>query len=236
MMAKPIGFDQKVLLHHLDFTANEARRLERKEMYEVLDNFLRADIKGAKSRKNAITMLMKIWYLVEDSHIVIRDRALEMLPFLKPEEKVLLHWCMTMLAYPFFRDLIKEMGRQLRMQDTVPSQVLGKKMKSLYGERRRVEVATSAVLMSIKSWGITELQKNRAYSLLKKVEIHSQELLQLIAEVLLTINDSHILPIELMNNNVLFFPFHYNISASVLMKNKFELIKSIDMTMVELKS
>ena len=83
-MAKPIGFDQKVLLHHLDFTANEARRLERKEMYDVLDNFLRADIQGAKSRKkNAITMLMKIWYLVGENHISIREKALEMFPLFK---------------------------------------------------------------------------------------------------------------------------------------------------------
>lgn len=236
MMAKPIGFDQKVLLHHLDFTANEARRLQRKEMYEVLDNFLRADISGPKSRKNTVTILMKIWYLVEEDHRLIRDRALEMMPFIKPVERLLLHWCMTMLAYPFFKDLVKELGLQFRMQDVIPSKTLGSKMKNLYGERRKVEVATSAVLTSIKSWGITELQKNRAYSMAKKMEIHSQELLQLMAEVLLTINDSHILPIELMNNNVLFFPFHYNISVSDLMKSKFELIKSIDMTMVELKS
>lgn len=234
-MAKPIGFDQKVLLLHLDFTANEARRLERKEMYEVLDNFLRADIQGAKSRKNAITMLMKIWYLVGENHVSIREKALEMFPFLKQEERVLLHWCMTILAYPFFNDLIREMGLQFRMQDTLPSQILGRKMKSLYGERRRVEVATSAVLSSIKSWGITEPNKKHSYSLPKKIEVHSPELKLLIAEVLLICNDAHILPLELMNNNALFFPFDYHIKAGDLTETQFELVKSIDMTIVELK-
>jgi hypothetical protein len=234
-MAKPIGFDQKVLLHHLDFTANEARRLERKEMYDVLDNFLRADIQGVKSRKNAITMLMKIWYIVDKDHLFIRDKALEMLPLLKKEERILLHWCMTQLAYPFFHDLVKEMGLHFRMQDTIPSQVLGRKMKSLYGERRRVEVATSAVLASIKSWEITELHKNRSYSLSKKIEINSTELKQLIAEVLLTSNAAHILPLELMNNHAQLFPFDYHIKSGDLAKSKFELVKSIDITMVELK-
>lgn len=234
-MAKPIGFDQKVLLHHLDFTANEARRLERKEMYEVLDNFLRADIEGVMSRKHAITVLMKIWYKVEEEHTFIREKALEMFPFLKQEERVLLHWCMTILAYPFFNDIIREMGLQFRMQDTLPSQILGRKMKSLYGERRRVEVATSAVLTSIKSWGITELNKKQSYSLTKKIEVNSLELKQLIAEVLLACNDVHILPLELMNNNALFFPFDYHIKAGDLIETKFELVKGIDMTMVELK-
>lgn len=50
-MVKPVGFDQKIMLHHLDFTENEARKLSRKEMYEALDYFLRSDIQGAKSRK-----------------------------------------------------------------------------------------------------------------------------------------------------------------------------------------
>lgn len=234
-MAKPIGFDQKVLLHHLDFTANEARRLERKEMYEVLDNYLRADIQGTKSRKNAITMLMKIWYLVEKDHISIREKALGMFPFLKQEERVLLHWCMTILAYPFFYDLVREMGLHLRMQNMVPSQVLGRKMKSLFGERRRVEVATSAILTSIKSWGITEPNKKGSYSLNKKIEVHSPELKQLLADVLLITTDGHILPIGIMNNNPIFFPFEYYLTAGDFNESSFELVKSIDMTMVELK-
>ncbi|MGS2777772.1 hypothetical protein ACVBAX_10365 [Robertmurraya sp. GLU-23] len=235
-MAKPIGFDQKVMLHHLDFTANEARRLERKEMYDVLDNFLRSDIQGAKSRKNVITMLMKVWFLVGENYTSIREKALGMFPFLRQEERVLLHWCMTILAYPFFYDVVREMGLQIRMQDMVPSQVLGRRMKSLYGERRRVEVATSAVLTSIKAWGITEPNKKHSYSLSKKIEVHSPELKQLIAEVLILCSDAHFLPLELMNNNVLFFPFDYHIKVGDLTANRFELIKSIDMTMVELKS
>lgn len=55
------------------------------------------------------------------------------------------------------------------------------------------------------------------------------------AEVLLTSNESNVLPMELMNNHPQFFSFHYNISAGELRKNRFELIKGIDMTMVEWK-
>lgn len=55
------------------------------------------------------------------------------------------------------------------------------------------------------------------------------------AEVLLTSNESNVLPMELMNNHAQFFSFYYNISAGELRKNRFELIKGIDMTMVEWK-
>ena len=74
-------------------------------MYEVLDGYLRNDITGAKSRKNAVTMLMKIWYLVDKDLIEIRDRVLEVLPVLTKEERVFIHWGMTLAAYPFLKML-----------------------------------------------------------------------------------------------------------------------------------
>jgi hypothetical protein len=236
-MAKPVGFDQKVLFEHLDFTAYEGRRLERKEMYEALDGFLRADIKGVKSRKNAITMLMKIWFLVPEEHVFLRNQALMLLPYLKRNEKLILHWSMSTLAYPFFADLIKEMGLQLRMQDSVSSQLLGKKMKALYGERRRVEVATSAVLTSIKSWGITEAAGKNTYKVLTKIDIQSPELKKFIAEVLLRMNEAPILPIDLLNNHPYFFPFDYEITRSNLSGQSFEITRQgLDTTIVELRN
>jgi hypothetical protein len=237
-MVKPVGFDQKIMLHHLDFTANEARKLSRKEMYEALDYFLRSDIQGAKSRKNAITMLMKIWYLVDEETIPLRDKALEMFPHLTKEERLLVHWGMTILAYPFFKDLVQELGKLFRLQDEVPSAVIGRKMKELYGDRRRVEVATSAVLTSIKTWGIVDLLKSRSYKLRPKMSITSTDLNQFITEVILRATNVTAMPIDLLHNHVLFFPFSFDISVTELRNNnQFRLNRQgIDIVIVELSS
>ncbi|MFU1991974.1 hypothetical protein [Priestia megaterium] len=215
-MVKPVGFDQKVMLHHLDYTANESRKLTRKEMYEVLDYYLRDDIKGTKSRKNAITMLMKTWYLVDDEYILIRDRILEQFPDFTKEERLLLHWGMMIIAYPFFRDLVQEMGNLYRLQDEVPSVVIGRKMKELYGDRRRVEVATSAVLMSLRQWGTIEMVKKRSYIIPLKISIRSTELLHFIAEIILRTTKVAAIPIDLVQNHSLFFPFSFDINATIL--------------------
>ncbi|UQD51907.1 hypothetical protein C0971_07535 [Bacillus methanolicus] len=237
-MVKPVGFDQKIMLHHLDFTANEARKLSRKEMYEALDYFLRSDIQGAKSRKNAITMLMKIWYLVDEEIIPLRDKALEMFPSLSKEERLLVHWGMTLLAYPFFRDLVQEMGKLFRLQDEIPSAIIGRKMKELYGDRRRVEVATSAVLTSIKTWGIVDLLKSRSYKLCPKMSITSTDLHSFITEVILRATNVTAIPIDLLHNHALFFPFSFDISATELRNNnQFRLNRQgIDIVIVELSS
>ena len=46
---------------------------------------------------------MKIWYLVDKDLIEIRDRVLEVFPVLTREERVFVHWGMTLAAYPFFK-------------------------------------------------------------------------------------------------------------------------------------
>ncbi len=45
-MKKAVGFDRKIMLRHLDYTAEELKRTRPKEMYEKLDSFLTADIRG----------------------------------------------------------------------------------------------------------------------------------------------------------------------------------------------
>lgn len=215
-MTKPVGFDQKVLLHHLDFTANHTKKYSRKDMYEVLDGYLRNDITGAKSRKNAVTMLMKIWYLVDKDLIHIRDKVLEVLPTLTKEERLLVHWGMTLAAYPFFKDAAQELGKLFQLQDTVPSTVIGKRMKEEYGDRRRVEVATSAVLMSIKAWGILIPSKNRSYQLPDKIYISNPMLQVFIIQTLLYILENTALQLDIVHNHSMFFPFAYDFNLSEL--------------------
>ncbi|MGF9964516.1 hypothetical protein [Bacillus rhizoplanae] len=215
-MTKPIGFDQKVLLHHLDFTANHTKKYSRKDMYEVLDGYLRNDITGAKSRKNAVTMLMKIWYLVNKDFIHIRDKVLEELPILTKEERMLVHWGMTLAAYPFFKDAAQELGKLFQLQDTVSSTVIGKRMKEEYGDRRRVEVATSAVLMSIRAWGILIPSKNRSNQLPDKIHISNPILQVFIVQMLLYILENTALQLDIIHNHPMFFSFAYDFDLSEL--------------------
>lgn len=222
-MTKPVGFDQKVLLHHLDFTANHSKKYPRKEMYELLDGYLRNDITGAKSRKNAITMLMKIWYLVDEKMLPVRNKMLEVLASLTKDERILVHWGMTLAAYPFFKDVARELGKIFHLQDEVSSIVIGKRMKEAYGDRRRVEVATSAVLMSMKSWGIILLDNNRSYRLNTKIHIGNVELQAFIVQILLQVLENTSLQLDIVQNHTLFFPFTYELNLLEL-RQKSELV------------
>jgi len=90
-MKKAVGFDQKILLDHLNYTINEASYTKKEEMYKKLDQYLIKDIKGNKSRKNAITILMKIWYFDKKTNTSIQKRAFKLLPQLDSQERIALH-------------------------------------------------------------------------------------------------------------------------------------------------
>lgn len=235
-MSKPVGFDQKILLHQLNFTAKEARRTERKDMYKKLDEFLLADIKGQKSRKNAITMLMKIWFLVDDEHRQLQEKAFDLFLDLNKEEKLMLHYSMTVLAYPFVNDLVHEMGKLFKLQNDISSQQIGRLMKNLYGDRRRVEVATSAALTSLKSWGVIDSgEMKKSYKIANKYPVQSVHLRQWLAKAVIRCSENTSLPLDVLNAHPAFFPFDYKISTNDLKTNQFEVNRQgLDMIMVEI--
>lgn len=219
-MTKPVGFDQKVLLHHLDYTAKQTRKLSKKDMYAVLDGYLREDITGEKSRKNVITMLMKIWYNVPNSIANIRDEVLISFNDFSKEERLFANWCMTMIAYPFFEEVVYEFGRLFQLQDTVSSMSIGKRMKDSYGDRRRVEVATSAVISSLKAWEIIVPSKNRTYIQNDKVSISTPLLQILLFETILSVLDSESLYVSTITNHALFFPFQFDLNLNELRERR----------------
>lgn len=230
---KAVGFDQRILLRQLDFAVDHLNRTSINEMHKLLDNFLREDIAGKASRRCAHAIVMKIWWSVPEKHRIIRDYAVSLFPLLKNEEKVFVHWCMTSLAYPFFYEQVNHLGKHLRMADEVRSRVIINEMKRLYGDRRRVEVATSAIFTTVKSWSLIERSKPGVYYLRKQSQIESSDLKQLLIDVLMEYHDTDSLSIEMLNNSAIMFPFDYYLTIGDINYKRFTIVKSISSTIVE---
>lgn len=215
-MRKPVGFDQKILLHQLDYTAKQSRQLEKKDMYETLDVYLRKDIKGDKSRKNVITMLMKIWYKVPPYMHELQTEILNEFNSLNKEERLFVHWCMIINAYPFFKDIITEFGRLFKLQEKVSSQVIGKRMKESYGDRRRVEVSTSAVISSLKAWETIILDEKKMYKENVKLPIAHFLLQELMFETMMNVSNQPSFIVNTVLSHSMFFPFEFHLDTNEL--------------------
>lgn len=235
-MKKAVGFDQKILLDHLNYTMNEASYTKKEEMYKKLDQYLIKDIKGNKSRKNAITILMKIWYLDKKTNTSIQKRAFKLLPQLDSQERIAIHWGMTLLTYPFFKDIASEIGRLASGQHDFSSSQIYRKMKALYGDRRRVEVAYQAVLTSMKNWGVIIQKKQGVYMLPEKIKIFNNNIINWLVGAAMISSKREYVQIDKVPTLLYLFPFSFNINTGFLDKSIFEITnQGINKTIIGIK-
>lgn len=231
---KPVGFDQKIQFQHLDFLANALGTSKPIKLYEVLDDKLLGIIKGTMSRKHVITILMKIWVGVESEVEFIRDSIIKEYPYLSSDEKRCIHYCLACIAYPFYREQMNFLGKYLKMADTVKSKMLVSQMKSLYGDRRRVEVAASAVFSSSKDWGIITMDKPGVYSAIEnRLTVNDKLVKNLLIEVLMEHLSTNTVSIEMVNASALFFAFDYHITVGDIDTKRFTIINNIRDTLIE---
>lgn len=235
---KPVGFDQKVTLKQLERILQEARNgTELSKIYKILDDSLAEEVHGAKSRKNVMTILVKMWYRVQEEHVCLRQQALELSAIIDPSERLLLHWGMALLAFPFFRDVAHQIGTLLTLQGEAGSVQVGRKIKSLYGERRRVEVALTAVLSSMKAWGVLEAGSDRTYRLREPLMVERPELKTWMTEVVLRAYDQQWMAMELIPSTPSLFPFRFSLQPNELESVGLQLVRQGGkLTMVGMRS
>lgn len=232
---KTVGFDQNIRLAYLNNTVNLLRLHPTiNEMYPALDEQLLASIKGDSSRKSAITMLMKIWCLVDDDIQDIQQPLINEYPYFTKNEQLFVQYCLTCIAYPFFRTQLAYIGKQLKMADIVYSKTVTAEMKNLYGDRRRVEVATGAVFSSVKDWSLLFMIKPGVYEKnIISLEISNPLIKSLLIETLMHYLDTNAISIDFLNNSAIFFPFDYHISMRDIDQQRFTVIKTIRDTIIE---
>ena len=84
----------------------------------------------------------------------------------------------------------------------------------LYGDRRRVEVATSAVLMSLKKWGVIERGTNKVYTLNSKIMLEEVKLKNWMLKVVLSVSEYKTIPLSMISSLDLLFPFDLNLNIN----------------------
>jgi len=152
---KIIGFDRELNLSWLDLTAGLAHEnLDVPRIRQELLTRLADEIPGQKACKNTVTVLTRIWVRVSPDHEALQTEALTLASRIRPEERLWLHWGMSMLAYPFFHDVAATVGRLLKLQSEANSIQVQRRMRELWGQRTTLERAVSRLLKTFAAWNI----------------------------------------------------------------------------------
>ena len=155
-----IGYNRTVKLRWLDETVDLflSGRSD-SEIYDVLSERLSKELSVGStarrgSREKAITLLLKTWVRVSPSLQPLREDGIALLKGARRNERLPLHWGMTMAAYPFWRVVAEVTGRLFRLQGTVSPLQVQRRVKELFGEREAVARSARYVLRAFADWGV----------------------------------------------------------------------------------
>ncbi len=157
-----IGFSQRIQLDWLEYTANlELAGNTSSEIAAELNERLRNKLSvGSDSRRGtrhkAITILTKVWVNVPEGRENLRNQAIRLLPRESPTDRMFIHWCMCMAAYPFFGQVAHTTGRLLRLQGTAGAAQVQRRLRERLGERETVARAARRVLRTFIDWGVLQ--------------------------------------------------------------------------------
>ena len=159
---RQIGFSQRIQLDWLEYTANLALAGNtRAEIAAELNERLRDKLSVGSdpkrgTRHKAITILTKVWISVPKGREDLRNQAIELLRRASPTDRIFIHWCMCMAAYPFFGRVAYTTGRLLRLQGTAGAAQVQRRLREQFGERETVARAARRILRTFIDWGVLQ--------------------------------------------------------------------------------
>src|ERR1035441_6275444 len=220
------------VLDHLVQTTDE------KELRAFVDYRLRDDRRGKEARAKAAGILLRIWSGVDSKHVSLRNRAVALLPLISGQERIWLHWGMTALAYPFFRDLAEVIGRMLTLQDDFTTAQVQARMKTAWGDRATSKEAAQKLITGMVDWEVLRATKTKGHFLLARKMTTTVTDLQLwLLEAMLSASASEEIEAQQLLRLPELFPFALSVSVGDLRKHEgFNIHRQgLDMDMVSVR-
>jgi hypothetical protein len=238
-MRKVVGISLKIKRKWLDALLDRlAKTTDEADLRSFLDKQLKDELPGNEGRAKTAGIVLRIWSGVPPQRLALRDRAVAMLPRIPGQERIWLHWGMTALAYPFFRDTAEVVGRLLALQDDFTTAQVRNRIITSWGDRATSRDAAQYLLNTLVDWEVLRATKQKGQFLLARKMTASTPDLQLwLLEALLAASAAD----EIEAQQLLRLPeaFPFTISVGVADLRRYEGFnihrQGLDMDMVALR-
>lgn len=216
-----VGFDRKVRLEWLDAIAGKMENeRDDKELRECLHDLLKKEYPTYEARRKTVTVLMRIWFFITPENVNMRDKALQVIGGAREHERLLIHWGMTLLAYPFFRDVVTTIGRLCILQGDFSVSQIAREMEKSWGQRTTARRAIRRVISSLYEWGVIDQTGcSGVYMPSAKVEGFATDFELWFIEAVLKSGEADFIPLDQLHNIPCAFPFSISLSISDLFES-----------------
>ena len=238
-MKNTVGISHRLKRAWLDDVLDRlVQTTDERELRAFLDQRLRDELPGNDARAKASGIILRIWNRVEPKHVALRNRAVALLPRISGQERIWLHWGMTALAYPFFRDTAEVIGRILALQGDFTTAQVQARLKAAWGDRVTSREAAQKLITSMVDWEVLRASKTKGHFLLARKMTTTVTDVQLwLLEAMLSASASDEIEAQQLLRLPDLFPFAFTVGVGDLRKHEgFNIHRQgLDMDMVAVR-
>ena len=172
-----IGFDRYIERAWLEQISRwVAQGKNRDELHQLVDEYLAPFINGTASLRKTKNVLFGVWVNISDESELFKKQAIHFLNNCPNDERLAIHWGLSIASYPFFASLTRLIGRLLRLQDDIISKELVRRSVELHGDTESVRRATKRLLQSFGEWSVLIPESKSLFHSPEKIKINNPDL------------------------------------------------------------
>ncbi len=223
MLNKNIGFNRNVKLDWLDAIASFVSETE--DQLEIRDRLesIMFDVEGAETKRKNIDILVNIWLKSKEISPVLYSEAKELYNgIINPSDRLWLHYGLTLIYYPYFREIAMLVGQICRYEDQFNKTMVKEKLIGSRGELGSLERSLRYVLSSMKDWGVLSEGKNQSLYIANRKNFRTdyENLESWLLACSLHAHQASQLPFEDLLRLPELFPFSFSINVDLLRNNQ----------------
>jgi hypothetical protein len=192
------------------------------ELRARLDPVVAQQIASPESRRMAIDVLIAIWGRSAVQHPALQADALALFTRSSTvDDRIWLHYGLTLVAYDFFRLGVLTIGQLSRYQETIAPKEVKQRLIADLGQMGSLDNAADRILFSLRNWGIlAETDQRYVYRPLRgHFSASDPALEQWLLAAALTAHPADELPFADLVRLPELFPFRFSISVDQLRRS-----------------
>jgi hypothetical protein len=222
-MEKQIGFRRNIYLSWLDATAAMCSETsDAQELRARLDPIVEEQVLSKENRQYALGILINIWVNTRERYPDLREEAVELYTDTSAEQdRVWLHYGLTVLAYEFFRLGMIAIGQLTRYGDPIGTRDLERHLAAEVGQIGGLKNATERLIFSLRNWGLLiDTGKRYAYAPIQRLTATNPAIERWMLQVALAAHPAQDLPFADLVRLPELFPFRFTLSVDDLRRTE----------------
>ncbi len=216
-MNKGIGFNRTIYLDWLNAAAAFCGETDDPAKIRArLEPVLGQDLKGIEARRKTIDILVNIWLKSGDIAPDLHAEAIKQFQdALVSEDRLWLHYGLTLLYYSFFRECAVVMGQLSHHENTITTKVVKQRLVASRGQLGSLNKAAQRVVASLRNWEIlTASDQRHVYTPQHQAFLtNSVELQAWLLACALRAHPAEELPFADLLHLPELFPFHFTLTV-----------------------